>query len=112
MDVVAPFEISVEDPKPDLRELHFSFTKDFQEMTLDQRIEALRAYVESLIKQAETLVDAESQRGIITVIQITEQILPHIQSASLPLQEVLIVEIGSAAEGSSLDELLGKELLN
>jgi len=43
MDVVAPFEISVEDPKPDLRELHFSFTKDFQEMTVDQRIEALRA---------------------------------------------------------------------
>ena len=112
MDAAAPFDISVQDPKPDLRELHFSFTDDFQKMAVDQRLEALRAYVESLIKQAETVVDAESQRGIITVIQITEQILPHIQSDSLPLQEVLIVEIGGAAEGSPLDELLGKARLN
>ena len=112
MDAAAPFDISVQDPKPDLRELHFSFTDDFQKMAVDQRLEALRAYVESLIKQAETVVDAESQRGIITVIQITEQILPHIQSDSLPLQEVLIVEIGGAAEGSSLDDLLGKARLN
>jgi len=112
MDATLPFDISVQDPNPDLRELHFSFTDDFQKMAVDQRLEALRAYVKSLIKQAESLVDAESQRGIITVIQITEQILPHIQSDSLPLQEVLIVEIGSAAEGSSLDELLGKNLLN
>lgn len=105
---MAPFDISVQDPKIDLRELHFSFTDDFQQMAVDQQLETLRGYVESLIKQAETLVDAESQRGIITVIQITEQILPHIQSGSLPLHEVLIVEIGGAAEGSSLDELLGK----
>ena len=112
MDLTAPFEISVQDPKPDLRELHFSFTDDFQKMPVDQRLEALRTYVKSLVKQAETLVDPESQRGIVTVIQITEEIFPHIQSDSLPLHEVLIVEIGGAAEGSSLDELLDNKLLN
>ena len=112
MDVVAPFDISVQDPKPDLRELHFSFTADFQKMAVAERLEALRAYIKSLVKQAETLVDPESQRGIVTVIQISEEIFPHIQSDNLPLDEVLIVEIGGAAEGSSLDELLGNKLLN
>jgi len=77
-----------------------------------ERLEALRAYIKSLVKQAETLVDPESQRGIVTVIQISEEIFPHIQSDNLPLDEVLIVEIGGAAEGSSLDELLDNKLLN
>ena len=106
MDAVAPFDISVQDPKPNLRELHFSFTEAFQQMTVDQRLEAMRAYVESLIKQADDIKDVGEQRGLITVIQITEELLPHIQSDSLPLHEVLIVEMGEAAEGSSLEELL------
>ena len=106
MDAVAPFDISVQDPKPDLRELHFSFTQEFQQMTVDQRLEAMRAYVASLIKQAEGIKEVGEQRGLITVIQITEELLPHIQSDSLPLNEVLIVEMGEAAEGSSLEELL------
>ena len=102
-----PFDIAVYDPKPTLRELHFSFTPAFQKMDVDQRLEALRAYIESLIKQSESLQDESAQRGVITVIQITEQLLPHIQSNSLPLHETLIVELGEDAEGSSLDELLG-----
>ena len=106
MNVAPPFDISVHDPKPTLRELHFSFTSAFQKMEVDQRLEALRAYIESLIKQSESLQDESAQRGIITVLQITEQLLPHIQSNSLPLHETLIVELGEDAEGSSLDELL------
>lgn len=107
MNVTPPFDIAVHDPKPTLRELHFSFTPAFQAMDVDQRLEALRAYVESLIKQSESLQDENAQRGVITVIQITEQLLPHIQSNSLPLHETLIVELGEDAEGSTLDELLG-----
>ena len=108
MDAPAPFDISVHDPKPQLRELHFSFTQDFQQMSVDQRLESVRAYIESLIKQSTDIHDNGSQRGIMTVIQITEQLLPHIQSDSLPLNEILIVEMGEAAEGSDLDELLGQ----
>ncbi len=107
MSVTPPFDIAVHDPKPTLRELHLSFTSTIQAMDVDQRLEALRAYVESLIKQSESLQDENAQRGVITVIQITEQLLPHIQSNSLPLHETLIVELGEDAEGSSLDELLG-----
>lgn len=107
MSVNPPFDIAVHDPRPTLRELHFSFSPAFQKMDVKQRLEALRAYVESLIKQSDSLQDESAQRGVITVIQITEQLLPHIQSDSLPLHETLIVELGEDAEGSSLDELLG-----
>lgn len=107
MSVTPPFDIAVHDPKPTLRELHLSFTPAFQKMDVDQRLEAMRSYVESLIKQSESLQDENAQLGVITVIQITEQLLPHIQSNSLPLHETLIVELGEDAEGSSLDELLG-----
>ena len=104
----APFVITVHEPAPQLRELHLSFTDSFQQMTVDLRLESLRAYIESLVKQSPAMKDASSQRGVMTIIEITEQLLPHIQTDSLPLQETLIVEIGEAAEGSSLDELLGQ----
>ena len=101
-----PFNISVHDPKPQLRELHLSFTTDFQSMTVDQRLETLRAYIESMVEQAKSTTDTGGQRGLMMVIELTEQLLPHIQSNSLPLEQTLIVEMGEDAEGTSLDELL------
>jgi len=106
MDITEPFTISVHDPKPELRELHLDFTDDFKQMSVDQRLECIRAYIESLISQSKAIEDASSQRGVMTVIEIAEQLLPHIQSESLPLQQTLIVEMGENAEGSSLNELL------
>ena len=101
-----PFNISVHDPKPDLRELHLTFTTEFQQMTVDQRLESLRAYIESMVEQAKSTTDDGGQRGLMMVIDLTEQLLPHIQSESMPLHQVLIVEMGEGADGSSLEELL------
>lgn len=101
-----PFNISVHDPSPQLRELHLSFTPEFQQLNVEQRLEAIRAYIESMLLQAKATNDAAAQRGLMMVIELTEQLLPHIQSDSLPLQETLIVEMGDAAQGSSLNELL------
>lgn len=108
MDVPAPFNISVHDPKPGLRELHLSFTANFQLMAVDERLETMRAYIEFMLTEARTVKDEGAQRGLMMVIELTEQLLPHIQSGSLPLQETLIVEVGDGADGSSLNELLGK----
>jgi len=103
----APFDISVHDPQPRLRELHLSFTPEFQKMTVEQRLQALRTYIESMLEQAKSTGDAGTQKGLMMVIELTEQLLPHIQSDSMPLQETLIVEMGEDASGASLDELLG-----
>lgn len=106
MSVIAPFSIAVQDPKPSLRELHFSFSSEFQQMSVEQRLETMRAYIESLLRQSQTLRSANEQKGLMTVIEISEQLLPHIQSDSLPLEQTLVVEMGEGAEGGSLDELL------
>ncbi len=102
-----PFNIAVHDPHSQLRELHLSFTAEFQQMEVNQRLESMRAYIESMVVQAKSTKDAGSQRGLMMVIELTEQLLPHIQSESMPLHETLIVEIGEGADGSSLEELLG-----
>lgn len=104
----APFNISVHDPSPLLREMHLSFTADFQKMDVEQRLETMRAYIESMVLQAQSTTDEGAQRGLMMVMELTEQLLPHIQSDSMPLQETLIVEMGEGADGSSLDELLCK----
>jgi len=108
MQVLLPFTLSVHDSKPNLRELHMDFSVEFQAQSVEQRLETVRVYVASLISQAQQMQDAAEQRGVMTIIEITEQILPHIQSDSLPLDQTLIIEMGEAAEGSSLDELLNK----
>lgn len=104
----APFDISVYDPSPELREMHLSFTKAFQQMDVEQRLESMRGYIEFMVIQSKSASDEGAQRGLMMVIELTEQLLPHIQSDSMPLQETLIVEMGEGADGSSLDELLCK----
>ncbi len=107
MDTTTPFTISVQDPSPELRELHIDFTDEFRALSVNQRLESLRVYLESLVRQAHELKDVNSQRGVMTIIEITEQLLPHIQSDNLPLEQTLVVEMGEAAEGSDLNDLLG-----
>jgi len=107
METPVPFSISVQDPTPQLREMHLTFSTDFQSMTIDQRLESMRSYIESMLVQAKATSDVNSQRGLMMVLELTEQLLPHIQSDGIPLQETLIVEIGEDADGSSLEELLG-----
>jgi hypothetical protein len=58
------------------------------------------------MKGAKTVADEGAQRGLMTVIELTEQLMLHIKSDQLPLYETLIVEVGDSADGSTLDELL------
>ena len=107
MAIKIPFNIGYNDRGPgQVREIHLSFTAEFQRMEQSQRIRVYKDYLEHLIAQAQLAKDENSQKGIITVLQIAEQLFPHLQSDSIPLEQTLIVEIGEQAEGSSLDELL------
>ena len=71
-----PFNIAVHDPDPQLRELHLTFTPEFQKMAVEQRLESMRIYIESMVEQAKSTSDAGSQRGLMMVIELTEQLLP------------------------------------
>ena len=107
MAIKVPFNIGFNDQVAgQARQLHLSFTAEFQRMDQQQREKVYQEYIEHLIAQAQLAKDEESQKGIITVLQIAEQLFPHLQSQQIPMQQTIIVEIGEQAEGSTLDELL------
>ncbi len=106
MAVKVPFNIGYGGGDGQAPELHLSFTTEFQQMDLSQRVKVYKDYLEYLIAQAQLAQDETSQKGIITLLQIAEQLFPHVQSEQIPLDQTLVVGIGEDAEGSSLDELL------
>lgn len=102
-----PFTIQYfEDPQTRRREIHLSFTPEFQFMEQPQRVQVYKSYIEYLIAKAQQSQDETEQKGVITILQIAEQLFSHIQADQIPLHETLVVEMGENAEGSSLDELL------
>ncbi len=109
MAVKIPFHISLNDNlQSQTKEIHFTFTEEFKAMSQEQRVKTYKGYIEHLIAQAQLAKDDEGQKGIITVLQIAEQMFPHLQSEQIPLDQTIIVEIGENAEGEPLDELLKK----
>ncbi|MDH5547981.1 MAG: transcriptional regulator [Gammaproteobacteria bacterium] len=113
MLVQNPFKIEyLDDPKAGVRELHFTFTGLFKAMGLEQRVATFEAYINQLVDDAKSTDDLANREGIITIIQISQQLYPHLQANEIPLDETLIVEMGDNAEGSSLAELLNGSGLN
>lgn len=107
MTIKVPFNIVFnENAEAQTGAIHLSFTEEFQSMSQQQRIKIYKAYLEHLIAQAQMSIDEDSQKGIITVLQIADQLFPHLEAEQIPLQETIIVEMGENADGSSLDELL------
>jgi len=107
MAIKIPFNIGFNDDDGS-RQLQLSFTAEFRRMEQPQRLKTYKDYMEQLIAQAQLAEDENSQKGIITVLQIAEQLFPHLQAEQIPLEQTIIVEMGDDAEGSSLDELLSK----
>ncbi len=107
MTIKVPFNIGFnENAEAQTGEIHLSFTEEFQSMPQQQRIKIYKAYLQHLIAQAQMSIDENSQKGIITVLQIADQLFPHLEAEQIPLQETIIVEMGENADGSTLDELL------
>ena len=95
MDIEGPITVSVVDlEEPGKRELHIAFKPDFQSLTLEQQGSEFSDYVDNL-KQQSTQSDAASaeQQGIMTILQVAEQLLPHIKSGEIPLMETIVIEL-------------------
>jgi hypothetical protein len=95
MLIEGPFEIGIVDQEDSSnRELHVSFTREFSGMALEERYENMVRYISSLqevVNNPET--SAAEVQGMQMIMQIAEQLLPHIQSDEIPLNETIVVEI-------------------
>ena len=107
MAVKIPFEIEFyENNQNKTGEIHLRFTDQFQAMSQELREKTFQGYLEHLMAQVQMAKDENSQKGIITILEISEQLFPHLKQQQIPLQETIIVELGENAEGMALDELL------
>ena len=106
MEIQGPFTIAVNDNnETGLRELHLGFKPAFQQQNLQNRLNAVKDYLSDLQKNIEAESDANNQQGMITIMQISQELLPHLKSDEIPLDETIVIEIGPI-QTSPFDDLL------
>lgn len=106
MLIKGPMSISiVEEAGSAGRELHLSFSPDFQALAADQQAVEFQVYVAGLRAEIGKAGGDERERaGMAMVLQIAEELLPHVLSGDLELGETIVVEMQPL---SPLEMLMG-----
>lgn len=94
MEITGPLTIGVIDNDMGGRELHLSFKPEFRVLNLLQQSESFREFIKTLINEIAQLEESDANRqGMTTILQICEQLQPHIDANELPLEETIVVNI-------------------
>lgn len=94
MEISGPLTIGVIDNDTGGRELHLDFKSDFRVLNLTQQIESFQNFIKTLINEIHKLDPADANRqGMATILQICEQLQPHVEANELPLEETIVVSI-------------------
>ncbi len=94
MEITGPLNIGVLDNDTGGRELHLSFNADFRILNLHQQSESFQDFIKTLINEIHKLDESDANRqGMATILQICEQLQPHINANELPLEETIVVNI-------------------
>ena len=96
MEITGPIKIGILDNDTGGRELHLDFRDEFRRLNLQQQTESFRDFIGTLINQVHQLDESDTNRqGMVTILQICEQLQPHIEANELPLEETIVVSIQS-----------------
>jgi hypothetical protein len=95
MGITGPFLISiVTDDNGAGHEMHLDFTDEFRQLDSTERTEEFNRYVDVLREEVSRREDDTRERqGMFTVLQIAEQLAPHVAADEIVLNETIIVEI-------------------
>ncbi len=94
MEISGPLTIGVIDNETGSRELHLSFKADFRILTLPQQTETFQDFINTLNKEIHSLDETDpNHQGMLTLLQICEQLKPHIDANELPLEETIEVTL-------------------
>jgi len=90
------------------RELHFSFTPEFRRLEPAAQGEEMRSYLAGLSEQIQSIADETdpNRQGMLIVLQVAEQLLPHIETGDMAMEETIVVEMGPESAGISVMDLL------
>lgn len=108
MLIEGPLKIGVlDDPEQPGRELHISFTPDFQALEQSSQTQSFAEYLQLLGQNIDKLPENDPNRaGMLIVQQIAEQLLPHLHTGDLEIAETIVVEMGRDHASDSLMGLL------
>ncbi len=94
MQIKGPLKIGIVDTDNNQRELHLEFTQEFKSLKLDERCNSFHEFLHYLKNEIDLLEESDPNRqGMLTIQQIVEQLLPHIESDEIPLEDAIIVNI-------------------
>jgi len=94
METKGPFRISTKQNDTGGHELHLDFTAEFRAMNLAQQVDGMQNYMSSLANDIAGLDEQDpSRQGMLTILQVAEQLAPHIRANEIPLEETIVVSL-------------------
>ena len=104
MQIQGPFKITIiENTISQGKELHLMFTDNFRGLGHNNRVAEFNDHINILRQQIQNTDDPATQQGMLTILQISEELLPHLVEDEIPLEETIVIEIGQT---SPFDHLL------
>ena len=94
MLIKGPVNISIIDTDTGERELHLKFSPEFKALKLNQQCDSFHEFIHYLKTEIDVLEESDPNRhGMLTIQQISEQLLPHIEANEIPLEDAIVVNI-------------------
>lgn len=94
MEINGPFNIGTLQNDMGGHELHLDFTAEFRTMNNAQQVDAFQNYINSLINEISRLDEKDANRqAMLTILQVAEQLMPHIQANEIPLEETIVISL-------------------
>jgi len=112
MLIEGPLKIAIAEPEDGQGKiLVIGFQEEFQAIDMSQQSLQFRAYLEALNENitAPEATDERNRAGMLIVQQIAEQLLPHIESGDLALEETMTVQIRQNEQAVAVTDLLYRE---
>lgn len=94
MEINGPFNIGTLQNDMGGHELHLDFTAEFRALNSAQQADAFQNCINSLINEISRLDEKETNRqGMLTILQVAEQLMPNIQANEIPLEETIVISL-------------------
>lgn len=109
MLIQGPIEINILDnSNSNSRELEITFTSEFQSLNAEDRTTDFKNHIDQLKKGIHSTDNPQEQQGMLAILQVCEQLLAHIETDEIPLDEAITIEIG---QSSPFDHILASATL-
>lgn len=113
MLIEGPMNITISDPADGQgKVLVILFTPEFQALPLKQQGQQFQDYMRLLARHIDSqdAVDERNRAGMAIIYQFADQLLPHILSGDLALEERIVLQIRQEDQAVALTDLLATPL--